>query len=219
MLKSKLNWILWVGVSILVLVGVGVAIRRELYLTRIVEPLVNPKYGPFDAAINENSFLTWLHIVPGTIYLVLGVLQFVKRLRTGYPQLHRWFGRICVTAGLIIGSTALLMSFITPIGGLNETFATVTFASLFLFALLKGFVHILRREVKQHREWMIRAFAIALAIATVRPIVGMFFAFSGLTPREFFGTAFWLGFTIHLIAAEVWLNYTRPGVSSILAKS
>jgi hypothetical protein len=57
---------------------------------------------------------------------------------------------------------------------------------------------------------MIRAFAIGLAVATVRPIVGMFFAFSGLSPQEFFGFAFWIGFTLHLIAAEVWINYTRP---------
>src|SRR5438094_742807 len=45
------------------------------------------------------------------------------------------------------------------------------------------------------REWMIRAFAIGLAVATIRPIIGIFFAtrvFSGLTPAEFFGTGFWI---------------------------
>lgn len=30
-----------------------------------------------------------------------------------------------------------------------------------------------------------------------------------LTPHEFFGTAFWIGFTMHLAAAEIWINYTR----------
>jgi hypothetical protein len=55
-----------------------------------------------------------------------------------------------------------------------------------------------------------------LAVATMRPIVGVFFATSRLTrltPQEFFGTAFWLGFTLHLIAAEVWIHYTRPRVA------
>jgi hypothetical protein len=101
------------------------------------------------------------------------------------------------------------MSFLMSIGGANETAATTLFALLFLFALTRAFVHIRRREVTWHREWMIRAFAIGLAVATVRPIVGMFFALSNLSPREFFGIAFWLGFTLHLIAAEVWINYTR----------
>jgi hypothetical protein len=34
--------------------------------------------------------------------------------------------------------------------------------------------------------------------------------FTGLTPYEFFGTAFWIGFVLHLISAEVWIQWTRP---------
>ena len=106
------------------------------------------------------------------------------------------------------------------IGGANETAATTLFALVFLFALTKAFLHIRRREIAQHREWMIRAFAVGLAVATVRPIVGLFFAFSRIThqtPREFFGIAFWIGFTLHLIAAEAWINYTRPRLGVPLA--
>jgi hypothetical protein len=50
-------------------------------------------------------------------------------------------------------------------------------------------------------------------VATIRPIIGMFFAtsrFSGLSPREFFGIAFWIGFVLHLIAAEAWIHATMP---------
>jgi len=50
--------------------------------------------------------------------------------------------------------------------------ATTLFATFFLFALCKAFWHIRRREVALHREWMIRAFSIGLAVATIRPIVG-----------------------------------------------
>ena len=95
------------------------------------------------------------------------------------------------------------------IGGLNETAATTLFAALFLFCLIKAYRHIRSKEVTQHREWMIRAFAIALGVATTRPIVGMFFAFRKLSPREFFGIAFWLGFTITFFAGEAWIDYTR----------
>jgi hypothetical protein len=60
---------------------------------------------------------------------------------------------------------------------------------------------------------MIRAFSVGLAVATIRPIIGMFFAtsrLSGLTPHEFFGIAFWIGFVLHLIAAEAWIHATLP---------
>ena len=50
---------------------------------------------------------------------------------------------------------------------------------------------------------------VGLGVATTRPIVGMFFAFRRLTPHEFFGIAFWLGFTTTFLAAEAWIDYTR----------
>jgi len=126
-------------------------------------------------------------------------------------------GALSLVDGLIVGTSALWMGFIMPIGGPNESAAIAVFASLFLFALWKGLRHIRRREFAEHREWMIRGFAIGLAVSTVRPIVGIFFATNGLThltPHEFFGIAFWLGFTIQLIAAEV---YIRRRSSPLLA--
>jgi hypothetical protein len=56
---------------------------------------------------------------------------------------------------------------------------------------------------------MIRAFGVSLGIATTRPIVGIFFAARRLSLDEFFGTAFWLGFTLTLLGAETWIQYTR----------
>jgi uncharacterized membrane protein YozB (DUF420 family) len=107
-----------------------------------------------------------------------------------------------------------MMSFGMPaIGGVNQAAATTLFALFFLFALANAWRHIRRREVALHREWMIRALSIGLAVATIRPIAGFFFEtvrFTGLTPYEFFGTAFWIGFVLHLIAAEVWIQWTRP---------
>lgn len=46
------------------------------------------------------------------------------------------------------------------------------------------------------------------------PDVGMFFAFRRLTPHEFFGIAFFLGFTITFLGAEAWVDYTRQQTSA-----
>ncbi len=110
--------------------------------------------------------------------------------------------------------TGLTLAFGKTIGGVDEKAAIVLFGSFFLIALAKALRHALRREFAQHREWMIRGYAIGLAVATVRPIMGTFFAVAVLrghrpVPHEFFGTAFWIGFTLQMIAAEIWINYTR----------
>ena len=95
------------------------------------------------------------------------------------------------------------------IGGPNETAATTLYAIVFLFCLIKAYLFIRKKNVVRHREWMIRMYSVGLGVATTRPIVGAFFAFRRLTPHEFFGIAFWLGFTITFIAGEFWIDYTR----------
>ncbi len=204
--RSMIVRILWTATILLAAIGVAVVIRRLWLLPE------GPSAG-FDSGFARHPLLTRVHIVPGLLFMILGPLQFVRRLRVRYPRFHRWSGRVFMVVGLVVGVSALVMAPQLAIGGVNETAATLLFGTIFLVSLIKAYLHIRRRNVALHREWMIRAFAIGLAVATIRPIVGIFFATSRithLTPHDFFGTAFWLGFTVQSIMAEIWINYTRP---------
>jgi uncharacterized membrane protein len=210
--------LLWLITLFLVAIGIAIVVRRAVQLSA---PSPAPPRFPGAEALNagfaRHRALTMLHIIPGLLFVVLGPLQFVRRLRNRRPGLHRWIGRVVLASGVIIGTTALMMSPQMAIGGASEIAATMLFAALFLFALVKAWVSIRHGRVALHREWMIRAFAIGLAVSTTRPIVGAFFAtarLTHLTPHDFFGTAFWLGFTSHAIAAETWINYTRPPIAA-----
>jgi len=205
--------LLWLITLLLVAIGVTIVMRRALHLLAPMPAQESfPGAAELDAGFVRHPRLTMFHIIPGLLFVVLGPFQFVRTLRCRRPALHRWTGRVVLAAGAIIGSTALVMSPQMAIGGANETAATMLFAAIFLFALVRAYLYIRRGNVALHREWMIRAFAIGLAVTTARPIVGAFFAtgrVTHLTPHDFFGTAFWLGFTIQSIAAEIWINYTR----------
>lgn len=221
---SRLRRAAWVATIFLALIGFAVALRRIVVLTPILvngyHPPVhttNPRLAEFaalDDLFAHYPVLTLIHIIPGVLFMLLGPLQLISTIRARHPRWHRLSGRIVVFCGLIIGVSALLMSFAMPaIGGRTQAAATVLFGIFSLIALGKGFWHIRKRQIALHREWMIRAFAIGLAVATIRPIVGLFFATSrltGLTPHEFFGAAFWTGFVLHLFAAEAWIRNTRP---------
>jgi uncharacterized membrane protein len=215
---------LWSAVIVLALIGVAVVVRRTINLVPIVingyaPPAVAPnstaaQFAALDDVFAHYPVLTLIHILPGLLFMVLGPLQFSATMRARHLSWHRRNGRIYLICSLIIGVSALVMSLAMPsIGGSTQAAATTLFAMLFLFALGKAYRHIRRREIAQHREWMIRAFAIGLAVATIRPIIGLFFAtsrLSGLTPDAFFGIAFWIGFVLHLVAAEIWIRWTRP---------
>src|SRR5262245_5584886 len=220
----RVQRMLWRTTVFLVLIGVFVVVRRAAHLVPILMNGYQPpaatsnpvakQFLELDDIFARYPTLTLIHILPALLFVVLGLFQFNQRFRQRHLQWHRWTGRVLVVCGVIVGGSALLMSFGMPaIGGVNQAAATTLFALFFLFALGKAFRHIRQREIALHREWMILAFSTGLAVATIRPIVAVFFAtsrFSGLTPYEFFGAAFWFGFVLHLVAAEAWIQWTRP---------
>jgi uncharacterized membrane protein len=215
----------WGAVIFLAAIGCAVAVRRMVHLVPVLiggyhAPAVasNPavaQLAALDDLFARYPILTLVHIVPGLLFMLLGPWQFSETIRARHLRWHRWNGRIFVCCGVVIGVSALVMSFAMPaIGGMNQAAATTLFGAFFLFALGKAVWHIRRKKVALHREWMIRAFAVGLAVATIRPIIGIFFATSritGLSPHEFFGTAFWIGFTVQLMAAEAWIHWTGEG--------
>ncbi len=207
----------------LTIIGIAIVARRS---TKLMGVLVNG-YHPHTVSSNPQleelaqtddlfarfPILTLVHIIPGLVFLLLAPFQFSKKIRAVKVRRHHRAGRVTIVAGLVTGITAFLMSVFMPaIGGINQAACTLLFSVFFLYALITAWRKALQKDFILHREWMIRAYAIGLAIATIRPIIGIFFAtsrFTGLTPKEFFGTAFWIGFVLHLIIAEVWIYKTR----------
>jgi len=195
-------------VVFLVLIGLAAAARRAYVL--LVPPHA-PRFAraaDLDSGFAAHRLLTFIHILPASLVIVLMPLQFVGRIRQRRPAVHRWSGRIAIMLGLVVGGSALVMSQTMAIGGANEAAATTLFALLFLLFLGLGFRDTRQGRIGRHREWMIRAFGVLLGIATTRPVVAAFFAAGRLSPHEFFGTAFWLGFTLTLLAAEAWIHST-----------
>jgi uncharacterized membrane protein len=209
---------LWTAVIFLALIGVAVAARRSvvlLYPGSLGSAAKNNPAAALDAHFAAQRALTLAHAIPAMLFMILGPLQFVKKLRAKYPQVHRWAGRVFLLSSGVVGISGLRMALGKTIGGLDEKAAILLFGSFFLVALAKALWHAMHRQFAQHREWMIRGYAIGLAVATIRPIMGMFFGIAiarGHVPQpsQFFGTAFWLGFILQTIAAELWIHYSRP---------
>ena len=194
---------------VLTAIGIAMVIRRVLMIKGVLPDVAPGGRPPFDGTFALHPVFTLLHIVPGAFFLALGVLQFLPAVRRNRPGLYRRSTGFFLLTGYIVGLSAMALPFVLqPIGGINEAAASLFFGLYFLVALSMAWRHTHNNQLR--RQWTIRAFTVALAVATIRPIVALFFIFSHQPPQVFFGTAFWLGFTLHAIAAEVWIDYTRP---------
>jgi len=204
-----LKRVMWIGMILLCLMGAAAVVRR---IAALAYPPHNvpPQLEALDETFARRPGLTLIHIVPGLVLVTLIPLQFSRSFRNRHLRAHRWIGRSAMGLSVIIAISALGL-LRDPVGGRLEVACILLFDAFFLFALTKAFLHIRHREIALHREWIIRATSVALGVATVRPIMGAFFATSritGLTPHDFFGIAFWLGFSLTALTGEFWIRYT-----------
>lgn len=231
--------VLWCGVVSLALLGIAAALGRGIFVADFVtraepyrqqlfdslrrdDPHVRQRseeVARFDSRFAAHPFLTLLHVVPGGVLLILAPFQFSSRVRSRYIEFHRWSGRVLVPVAFATGLSALYFGLLMPYGGLAEAIAIALFGGLFLAAISRAFVAIRRHQVARHREWMIRAFAIAIGISTVRvvgAVLDVALTPAGLRPRDIFVLSVWTGWVLTLGAAELWIQYTRSRVGSLV---
>jgi Predicted membrane protein (DUF2306) len=187
----------WISIAI----SVAVVVRR---LVAIIHPSATApaQMAALDAAFASHTALTVAHIVPAMTFVLLTPFVFLRRIRAA------WAERLLFPLGGVVGVTAYAMSAYS-IGGWIERSAVLLFNSLFLFSLARAYGYARRGDHLLKRHWLTRAVGILLGIATTRPVMGIFFATSRWThlePRQFFGIAFWIGFSINTIAVELWLR-------------
>ncbi|MGY1691373.1 DUF2306 domain-containing protein [Geodermatophilus sp. SYSU D01105] len=193
--------------------AVLIAIVLGFFAHRLVVDVPNLAAGSlpedsFDRRYVEHPWLAYLHIVPGVLYLVGAPLQLSRRFRTRHYAVHRRLGRVLLGLALVSGVFALAFGVPFAFGGSWQAAATVVFGVWFLACLVLAFRAIRRDDVAQHRRWMIRAFAIGVAVGTIRIWIGVFQATGLLTFEGSFAVAFWLSFALHASAAEWWLRHT-----------
>jgi hypothetical protein len=206
---------LWlrIGFWICLAIAVAVVIRRLVALTH-PSPSGPPQLIQLDAFFAAHAALTLAHIVPALLFVLAVPLYFMRRFADSSRALH-WVERALFLLGAVVCITAYAMS-THAVGGWTERSAVLVFNSLFLYALFRSFSYLQSQDRMLSRRWMTRAIAILLGIATTRPVMGAFFATSPLThlqPKDFFGIAFWIGFSINTLVVELWLRRpaaTRP---------
>jgi hypothetical protein len=156
-----------------------------------------------DKAFAAHAALTLAHILPALAFvLITPFFVFRKSNETTWPE------HVLFPLGLVVGMTAYAMSsFSVGVGWSGRRFCCSTLFSYFLF--FAPTLYMKRGELLLTRRWLIRAIAVLLGIAVTRPVMGIFFATSPLThlqPSQFFGIAFWIGFSTSTLIGEVWLT-------------
>jgi hypothetical protein len=195
---------LWlrVGFWACVVIAVAAVIRRVFALVHPPHS-APPQLAALDKVFASHAALTLAHILPALAFVLVAPFFVFRKSDEG-----AWPEHVLLPLGLAVGITAYAMSSYS-VGGWVERSAVLLFNTVFLFSLLRSYLYMKSGELILKRQWLLRAIAILLGIAVTRPVMGVFFATSPLThlqPQQFFGIAFWIGFSTSTLVGEVWLR-------------
>src|SRR5258708_36097395 len=121
---------LWTAVIFLAFIRFAIAVRRSIVLSKpgALSAQNNPA-SELDNAFANRRTLTLAHILPAMLFMGLGPLQFVRSLRSRYPQVHHWSGRIFLIASAEAGITGPTLAFGKTIGRVDEKAAIARFGT------------------------------------------------------------------------------------------
>jgi uncharacterized membrane protein len=223
---------LWAAVVLLSLAGAATVAARlsfpeDLVLRvyphrlRVLETLGRPdpaaaarliEMERFERRFAEHRTLTRWHIIPGGLFLVFAPLQLAGPVRRRFPVLHRWSGRALAVTGSIAAVTGLYFGLVMPIAGVAESSVIALVSALFLVAIARAIRAIRHGDAAGHREWMLRAFGVMVAVPATR-VIGLMldvaFAPTGISSASLFAVDLWLTWALVIGATEWWIRHTR----------
>jgi hypothetical protein len=156
------------------------------------------------------------HLLFAAVLSFGGPLQLVPWLRSRFPALHRWTGRIYVPTAFVAGVTGLYLSLSgrKVVGDLGQHAGIVINGVLILVAAVMAWRTALARDFGAHARWALRLFLLVSGVWFFR--VGMMFWLAvnggpvGFDPKTFTGPFLtFLAFAQYLLPlalAEAWLR-------------
>lgn len=144
------------------------------------------------------------HITAGGGALVLGLLQFWKKLRNYSWKVHRTIGLFYLLAILVGSFCALVLAFTTTYE-LNSpyAFSLQVWAIVWISSTAIAYYFVLRKKFKLHEEWMLRSYIVTLAFVITGLIYKTAFFQSLGAFEDTAASLYWFGWSVPLYIFEI----------------
>ena len=165
-MKTKLN-AKYVAFSVIGMMMAYVLYHNERFLIEPANPIWQ-HYAPFK---------WWLlpHGIFGASVILLAPLQFSDRLRRRFTRWHRILGRLYVVGAFLLAPLGAYIQYYEERVGAPRSFTVLAAvdAVMLMAATAIAFLFAYKRKITQHRQWMVRSYAIALVFIEGRFIMGV----------------------------------------------
>jgi uncharacterized membrane protein len=153
--SSRSKTVIWISLG---LTALFVFITSEVLLITGY-----PMYHAYRLQVIADRHLLIPHTLSGLIALLCGPLQFSSRLRRRYLKFHRVLGRTYVVSVFIGAATGVALATGRP--GFPGTSMQ---AAAWIVCTTAAFLTARNRQIIQHRQWMVRSYAVTFTFVSSR---------------------------------------------------
>lgn len=160
----------------------------------------------FKKNVIENQYwllFFYIHIFSITLCLLAGFTQFSERLLNENRKLHRVIGKIYFYNILIINFPACFILALFSNGGIIGITGFLTQNFLWGYFTLFSVVSVRKRDIKNHKIFMIFSYAITTTAITFRIIKNIFYHDAIFSYQLFYGLNVWISLILNMSIAYI----------------
>lgn len=159
------------------------------------------------------NVMFYTHIGFGGIALLVGWIQFSKKIQRNSIQLHRTIGKVYIVTVLLSAISGFYIA-LNATGGWSPILGFSTLAILWFTSTLLGYTTVRKGDIIKHQKMMTYSYALCFAAVTLRIwLPTLSFLMDGFIPA--YRIVAWLCWIPNLIVAHLLIKQQfKPAISS-----
>ncbi|ARU62938.1 hypothetical protein CBW65_19590 [Tumebacillus avium] len=185
-----------------------ISLVRYLFLDPTM--LVEAGFKMYDFHDSLWTTVLYTHITTAAAAFFIGPFNFMKSSYTKNIKRHRMLGKVYFAA-IVVSSLCGFYLAVYAHGGLLAKAGFFMLSVLWLYTTVKAVNLARQKKIQDHRQWMVRSYAVTFAALTFRVWLSALAMFGNFDLA--YGLAAWLCWAVNLIVVEVWLwrnNSRKP---------
>jgi uncharacterized membrane protein len=208
--RERGGWTTTFALLLLALIPTLGSAQRLALLSEGATPTVD------DARIAQAPVPMALHVVGATLFTVIGALQFPPALTRDRTRLHRALGWALGAFGILGALSGVWLALFLPRpadgNAINSTLRVIVGSAMTIF-IVNATRAATQGSIREHRAWIIRAYAVASAAGTQAFVLAPLTLLSGVRPATVHTVALALGWAINVLVGD-WIIRRRAATTS-----
>ncbi|MFN3848095.1 MAG: DUF2306 domain-containing protein [Spirosomataceae bacterium] len=207
---KKTLWMIIIALAILV------GIIPITYLVNGVNEGYLQLKGPEILRSKTWWFFLYIHAISGGIAILIGWIQFSKKILQNRPKLHRFIGKSYFFSAIICSISGFYIGFYAT-GGMVAAAGFITVACIYFYTTLQGYLTIRKGQIAEHQNMMTYSYAACLAAVSLRlsTPIAYILGFEYVSSYTFIAWSAW----IPNLMIAYWINKNRSEYSLEILKS